>query len=497
MRGGRRVRSTMRRGLVAAAVAALAGPTLAACGVSVDHDRLQAASPDDTVAGDDFSPEVGAGGGATSTPTTLPPPTDIVIQGDTGSEVNRVAANAIADLNTFWGATYPATFDGAAYQPPAGGYHAVDRNSRPSTLPCQPYDINQVLHNAYFCPSDDAIAWDEEFLMPELAAGYGDFAVAVVIAHEWGHAIQHRAAFDQPTVVMELQADCYAGAWVQYVSKSGSSRFEIGTRELDEALAGVLSFRDSPGASAEDPNAHGSGFDRVGAFQVGYEEGAGRCRAFTVGDPRPYQFQFEGDDRYTQGDMLQEEMEDQAFRSLDAYWADVFPALSGGRAWEPMAEPRPFGTDDPPSCNGQQVTGYRLFLCVPERYVGYEVDETIPRAYEMGDFAIGALFGTQYGLEVQDQLQKPPGDEITATLRGDCFTGAWAAAMLPERQLDPAVRERYVLTLSPGDLDEGIRVLLSFRSESDRERQGPGFARVRAFRTGVLSGPGACVDLTA
>ena len=134
MRGGRRVRSTMRRGLVAAAVAALAGPTLAACGVSVDHDRLQAASPDDTVAGDDFSPEVGAGGGATSTPTTLPPPTDVVIQGDTGSEVNRVAANAIADLNTFWGATYPATFDGAAYQPPAGGYHAVDRTSRPSTV---------------------------------------------------------------------------------------------------------------------------------------------------------------------------------------------------------------------------------------------------------------------------------------------------------------------------------------------------------------------------
>jgi predicted metalloprotease len=485
-----------RSGWVGALVVALVVGVLAsACGVAVEHDRRAIA--DAPGATDDaFSPEVGTDGTPASTPTTLPPPTDVVIAGDTGSPVNRIAANAIADLNAYWGTTYPAVFAGAAYTPPAGGYHAIDRNSRPSTLPCQPSDINQVLYNAYFCPSDDAIAWDEEFLMPELAERYGDFAVAVVIAHEWGHAVQHRVAFDQPTVVMELQADCYAGAWVQHVASSGTSRFEIGTRELDEALAGVLSFRDSPGASAEDPNAHGSGFDRVGAFQVGFEEGAGRCTAFTVGDPRPFQFQFEGDDRYTQGDMLVEEMEDQAFRSLDAYWADVFPALSGGRAWEPMAAPRPFDRDDPPTCNGQPVTGYRLFLCVPERYVGYE-EATLPLAHELGDFAIGALFGMQYGLEVQDQLQKPPGDEVTATLRADCFTGAWAAAMLPERQLDPAVRERYVLTLSPGDLDEAIKVLLSFRTGADRERQGPGFARVRAYRTGVLSGPGACVELTA
>lgn len=487
----------VRGGTRAAAVAvglALAAAA-AGCGVSVDHDRLAVADPPGGQA-DDFSPEVDGAASGSSTPTTLPPPTDVVIAGDTGAPVNRVAANAIADLNAFWGSTYPAVFDGAPYTPPAGGYHAVDRNSRPSTLPCQPSDINQVLNNAYFCPSDDAIAWDEEFLMPELAERYGDFAVAVVIAHEWGHAVQHRAAFDQPTVVMELQADCYAGAWARHVTDSGTSRFEIGTRELDEALAGVLSFRDSPGASADDPNAHGSGFDRVGAFQVGFEEGAGRCRAFTVGDPRPFQFQFEGDDRYTQGDMLAEEMEDQAFRSLDAYWADVFPALSGGRAWEPMAAPQPFDRDDPPTCNGQPVSGYRLFLCVPERYVGYE-RATLPLAHELGDFAIGALFGTQYGMEVQDQLQKPPGDEITATVRADCFTGAWAAAMLPERQLDPAVRERYVLTLSPGDLDEAMKVLLSFRTAADRERQGPGFTRVKAFRTGVLSGPGACVDLTA
>ncbi len=471
---------------------------LGGCGVDVSRDDVVLRTEADD---DDFNPggpeEAAEPDSPTSTPTTMPPPDDVEIVGDTGSDINRIAANAIKDLETFWGTTYPAIFDGEPYTPVAGGFYAIDRNTRPSTLPCGPTDINQVLYNAYYCGFSDAIAWDEEFLMPELAAEYGDFVVAVVLAHEWGHAIQERRRLDEPTVVMELQADCYAGAWVQHVESSGESRFEISTRELDQALAGVLALRDAPGAESTDPNAHGSGFDRVSAFQSGYEEGAGRCTQFRVGDPKPYQFEFAGDDLYTQGDMDYEDIRVQAFTSLDGYWADVFPALSGGRAWEPMEPAQPFSPDDPPECNGQEITTYRLFLCVPDRYIGYDDEETMPRAYEMGDFAVATLFATQYGLEVQDQLQKPPGDEITATVRGDCFSGAWAAALLPENQSDPAVVERYVLTLSPGDLDEGIRVLLTFRTASDRERQGPGFTRVKAFRTGVLNGPGACVDLTA
>lgn len=50
--------------------------------------------------------------------------------------------------------------------------------------------------------------------------------------------------------------------------------------------------------------------------------------------------------------------------------------------------------------------------------------------------------------------------------------------------------------LSPGDLDEGVAVLLSFRSDADRKRQGPGFDRV-AYRRGVLKGADACTDIKA
>lgn len=480
----------VRLGTVVLAVGLLA----AACGVSVDRDTLGAPP-----ATDDFGPggpdATDPDGTPTSVPTTLPPPDDVTIAGDTGAEVNQIAANAIRDLELYWGATYPEVFGGEPFEPLAGGYHAVNRNSRPSTLPCQPTYVGQVLNNAYFCPSDDAIAWDAEFLMPEMAEEYGDFVVAVVMAHEWGHAIQHRRdRLDDPTVVLELQADCYAGAWANHVMTSGTSRFEITTRDLDNALAGVLSLRDAPGAEATDPNAHGSGFDRVGAFQAGYEEGAGRCSTFTVDDPKPYQFEFaDRESMTTSGTRAYDDIRDRSLASLEAYWADLFPALAGGAAWDPLEPVRAFDREDPPTCNGQPVTGYRLFLCVPDRYVGYD-EETMAQAYDLGDFAVGTLFATQYGLEVQDQLQKPPGTEVVATLRGDCYTGAWAGALLPANQ-DPAMAERYSLTLNPGDLDEAVQVLLTFRTEADRERQGPGFARVRAFRTGALNGPGPCVDL--
>lgn len=487
----------LRRAVLSLALALMAS----SCGVSITYDDAAVDAGDEagSTSGEGFDaggPD--SGGSATSTPTTISPPTDLKIQNDNGSEINRIAANAIRDLEGFWGSTYPAVFNGEPFEPIGGGYWAINRNTRPSTLPCQPSDINMVLNNAYYCGFDDAIAWDEEFLMPELAEEYGDFTVAVVLAHEWGHAIQERRALDEPTVVMELQADCYAGAWVQHVVSSGNSRFEVSTEQLDQALAGVLSLKDAPGGSADDPNAHGSGFDRVGAFQSGFEQGAGRCSGFRVGDPQPYQFPF-ADNRelVTQGDSDYTAITADAFKSLDAYWADVFPALSGGTAWEAMEPARPFTTEDPPVCNGREVTQYRLFLCVPDRYVGYDDGETMPRAYDLGDFAVAALFGTQYGLEVQDQLKRPPGDEVTATVRADCFTGAWAGALLPGAQADPAVEERYVLPLSPGDLDEAVQVLLTFRTESDRERQGPGFRRVQAFRTGVTAGPGACVDLAA
>src|SRR5690606_11787693 len=111
-------------------------------------------------------------------------------------------------------------------------------------------------------PPDDAVAWDQEFLIPSLEQEFGSFTIAVVVAHEWGHAIQARARIDEPTIVTELQADCFAGAWIRHVQFDRPSRFAVSTEDLDLALAGFLALKDAPGALATDANAHGSGFDR-------------------------------------------------------------------------------------------------------------------------------------------------------------------------------------------------------------------------------------------
>ena len=133
---------------------------------------------------------------------------------------------------------------------------------------------------------------------------------------------------------------------------------------------------------------------------------------------------------------------------------------------------------------------YLLFVCIPDRFVGFEAQETMPKVYEQGgDFAVATLFATQYGLDVVDQLGSAD-DEVTATLQGDCFAGAWAAALLP-----PNPPEDYQLQLSPGDLDEGVSVLLvplrgRPRPPGPRLRPGPGVPhRSHRGRRGLHSKP--------
>ena len=434
----------------------------------------------------------------TEATTTTIPATDVEIIGTDGSELNDVIGNAVTDLEAFWTDAYPEAY-GDPYEPLSGGLFAMDSSTTPDDIPCAAgAAIEEILNNAFYCPPGDAVAWDQEFFMPGLAEQYGPFTAAVVIAHEWGHVIQDRAQFEAPSVITELQADCFAGAWVARVDAGDSELFGVDTVQLDAALAGILSLRDAPGGEASDPLAHGSGFDRVGAFQDGFESGATRCAEYQNGDPQPFQFPFlDDDDAFNQGDMdligASEEAPgilDLAFPSLDAYWEDTFPTLSGGEPWNPMGDPVAFSADDPPTCNGETVEDFLLFVCIPDRFVGFEIDETIPTAYEEnGDFGVAALFATQYGLDVVDQLGSAD-DEVSATLQGDCFAGSWAAELLP-----PDPLEEYQLILSPGDLDEAVSVLLSFRSEGDRERQGPGFDRVRAFRVGVLSGAEACLEI--
>jgi predicted metalloprotease len=89
----------------------------------------------------------------------------------------------------------------------------------------------------FYCPSDQKVYLDVSFFR-ELAqmGGPGDFAQAYVIGHEVGHHVQNllgtsdqvrqaqsRASerdVNRLSVLLELQADCYAGVWANHANRT-------------------------------------------------------------------------------------------------------------------------------------------------------------------------------------------------------------------------------------------------------------------------------------
>jgi len=96
---------------------------------------------------------------------------------------------------------------------------------------------------------------------------------------------------------------------------------------------------------------------------------------------------------------------------------------------------------------------------------------------KIGDFGSGMLLATAWASSVQHQLGKDVGTD--AARRGaECLAGAWAASTSS--------------SLSPGDLDEAVTVLVAAgKGSTDR---GTAFDRVAAFRTGFKNGPANCVQ---
>src|SRR5699024_5384976 len=123
---------------------------------------------------------------------------------------------------------------------------------------------------------------------------------------ECGHVIQSpdRSRLEASSITEELQADCYAGAWVRHVRDADETHFSVDNTTLDESVAAIIELRDQPGSTPDAPDAHGSGFDRVSAFQDGYQGGAANCAEYDDDTIAPQQFPFLDDDDYhNEGDM--------------------------------------------------------------------------------------------------------------------------------------------------------------------------------------------------
>ena len=196
-----------------------------------------------------------------------------VIDEETLAELQMHADDAVTIFDEFW-ATHWSEFFPGEYESPAvlGGYSGA------VAFPCgdEPADAEDMSDNAYYCFPDDYIAWDwglfSERYLDEVI---GDSVVYLIMAHEWGHAIQGRMNEEAVSVTDELQADCFAGASISGAIADGTFLEDSGDRgEVFQALA---SFADE--VEWGDVEDHGSADERIEAYQLGEAEGLAGCLA--------------------------------------------------------------------------------------------------------------------------------------------------------------------------------------------------------------------------
>jgi predicted metalloprotease len=159
----------------------------------------------------------------------------------------------------------------------------------------------------FYCPADRKLYIDLSFyrtLRDRLGAP-GDTAQAYVIAHEVGHHVQNLTGtmgkmdaarqqmgerqYNELSVKLELQADCYAGIWAHH-SQQGRNWFEQG--DIEEALNAAAAVGDdniqrrTQGVVVPEGFTHGTSEQRARWFRAGMESGdVGRCDTFAARNP--------------------------------------------------------------------------------------------------------------------------------------------------------------------------------------------------------------------
>lgn len=159
----------------------------------------------------------------------------------------------------------------------------------------------------FYCPPEEAVYVDPTFfgiLHERFGATAGSLSQLYVLAHEYGHHIQQITGImdrnpnngsgpESNGVRTELQADCFAGAWVGAMSKqideNGVPYLEPPTQaQIEDALNAAATVGDdhiqkSSGAAVNPESwTHGSSEQRIRWFDVGYDEGVNSCDTFAV-----------------------------------------------------------------------------------------------------------------------------------------------------------------------------------------------------------------------
>jgi predicted metalloprotease len=164
--------------------------------------------------------------------------------------------------------------------------------------------VGQSAMGPFYCPADRKVYLDLSFFH-DLATRFGapgDFAAAYVVAHEVGHHIQNLTGVAERvhaqrsrqserqanamSVLMELQADCYAGVWGHYGART--NLLEPGDAEEGLRAAAAIGDdrlqRQSQGRVVPESFTHGSSEQRVMWLRRGLDRGDPEaCDTFNTG----------------------------------------------------------------------------------------------------------------------------------------------------------------------------------------------------------------------
>ncbi len=414
----------------------------------------------------------------------------------TSDNPDDLVEQALDDVTTYWHEEFPRDYGGDFVD--VSGFYPYDSTQLPPPCGGEHATYEDIQDNAFYCPDSDYIAWDAQQLIPYINDTFGGFTVAIVMAHEFGHAIQDRANVFDRSIDLELQADCFAGAWTGWVRDGHSSTFSEDDIDLDRAVAGIVEVRDPAGTDASEVGAHGSGFDRVSAFQDGYENGSRACTPYGDEnvDRTVAEIPFTEADYETGGNLHLDDRgpDDPGLLTLvesdlNEFYAWLFGQL--GDQWTPVSDLVVVDPNrDQVTCGGDNLSGSDLdfaeIYCEDENIVVVDGPGLLTDLNDgIGDFAVSSELAKLWALAAQVQLGTVDADE--ADLQADCLTGLWAASTFP------GVEDvtQTPLQISAGDLDEGIIGFLNAGTDSG-EHARTVFDRIEALRAGVFDGEDGC-----
>ena len=189
----------------------------------------------------------------------------------------------LADTEDVWTSLFKA--GGKTYQAPT--LTLFEGQSRTAC------GLGQAAMGPFYCPGDSKVYIDLSFyqtLRDRLGAP-GDFAQAYVIAHEVGHHVQNqlgimqklqslqgrvsRQEFNQASVRVELQADCFAGVWAHHAGNANL----LDPGDVEEGLTAASAIGDdriqkqTKGMVVPESFTHGSSAQRVRWFKRGMQTG--------------------------------------------------------------------------------------------------------------------------------------------------------------------------------------------------------------------------------